>query len=74
LPVVGDAADVVNRANRRNYRLLEDAVARNRHVDVSAHTYLGLALGLLVVSVLIAVALAVAIVWAVVAGLLGLAR
>ncbi|MDO5635603.1 MAG: DUF4112 domain-containing protein [Micrococcus sp.] len=43
LPVVGDAADVLHRANRKNYRLLEQCVRENRHVDVSVRSYLVLA-------------------------------
>lgn len=39
LPVVGDAADVAHRANRKNYRLLEKAVAEGKHVDTDVKTY-----------------------------------
>lgn len=39
VPVVGDAADVVHRANRKNYRLLENAVAEGKHVDADVRTY-----------------------------------
>ena len=48
VPVVGDAADVLNRANRKNYRLLEQCVREDRHVAVDAKGYLGLAVATVV--------------------------
>lgn len=40
LPVVGDAADVLHRVNRKNYRLLEQAVTQGRRVDTDVRGYL----------------------------------
>ena len=56
VPVVGDAADVLHRANRKNYRLLEQAVAEGRHVDTDVRGYLLRAV--LLVSAFVATALA----------------
>lgn len=72
VPVVGDAADVLHRANRKNYRLLERCVAENRHIDVSVRSYFLLAALMVVGSVLVALALGIFIVWAVVSGLISL--
>ena len=69
VPVVGDAADVMHRANRKNYRLLEQAVAEGRHVDVSAKGYLGLAIATVVGFVLVSLVLVGLLIWAIVAGI-----
>ena len=68
VPVVGDAADVVHRANRKNYRLLEKAVAEGRHVDVSAKGYLGLAIATVVGFVLVSLLRVGVLVWGLIAG------
>ena len=69
VPVVGDAADAVHRANRKNYRLLEQAVAQGKHVDVSAKGYLGLAIATVVGFVLVSLVLVGLLIWAIVAGI-----
>ena len=69
VPVVGDAADVVHRANRKNYRLLEQAVAEGRHVDVSAKGYLGLAIATVVGFVLVSLVLVGLLIWGIIAGI-----
>lgn len=74
LPVVGDAADVLHRANRTNYRLLERCVAENRHVDVGVRSYLAWALALVIGSVVVALVLIGLLIWGIVAGLGALAR
>lgn len=74
LPVVGDAADVLHRANRKNYRLLERCVAENRHVDVGVRSYLAWALALVIGSVVVALVLIGLLIWGIVAGLGALAR
>lgn len=74
LPVVGDAADVLHRANRKNYRLLERCVAETRHVDVGVRSYLAWALALVIGSVVVALVLIGLLIWGIVAGLGALAR
>lgn len=68
VPVVGDAADVVHRANRKNYRLLEQCVAEGRHVDVSAKGYLGLAVATVFGFVAVSLVLVGLLIWGVIAG------
>lgn len=68
VPVVGDAADVLHRANRKNYRLLEKAVAQGHHVDVGVRGYLGLATATVVGFVLGSLLLVGLLVWGLVAG------
>ena len=69
LALFGDAADVVHRANRKNYRLLEQCVAEGRHVDVSAKGYLGLAVATVVGFVAVSLVLVGLLIWGVIAGL-----
>ena len=69
VPVVGDAADVMHRANRKNYRLLEKCVAEGRHVDVSAKGYLGLAVATVVGFVLVSLVLVGLLIWGIVSGI-----
>lgn len=69
LPVVGDVADVAHRANRKNYRLLELAVAQDRHVDADVPGYLGLASAMVVAFVVAALALAGLVLWGLASGL-----
>lgn len=59
LPVIGDAADVAHRANRRNYRLLQAALADGRTSNRSAPVYLLLAVLLIVLPLVIGVAIGV---------------
>lgn len=51
IPGVGDVADAANRANLKNIRLLEQAVAAGETVDTSARGY-ALRAGLLVAAIL----------------------
>lgn len=69
VPVVGDAADVMHRANRKNHRLLEKCVAEGRHVDVSAKGYLGLAVATVVGFVLVSLVLVGLLIWGIVSGI-----
>ncbi len=59
VPFVGDVADAAHRANRKNYRLLEETVARGRTVDVGYRGY-ALRAGMLVAAVLL-LSLAIAV-------------
>lgn len=74
VPVVGDAADVLHRANRKNYRLLERCVAEDRHVDVSVRGYLALATVTVVCFVLASLALVGLLIWGLIAGIGALIR
>lgn len=69
VPVVGDAADVLHRANRKNYRLLEQCVAEGRHVDVSAKGYVGLAAATVFGFVAVSLVLVGLLIWGIVAGI-----
>ncbi len=68
VPVVGDAADVLHRANRKNYRLLEQCVVQGRHVDVSVKGYLGLAVATVFGFVAVSLVLVGLLIWGIVAG------
>ena len=59
VPFVGDFIDVAHRANRRNYRLLEAAVAANPDPDPPTAGYLAAALALTVLPLLVTVALGI---------------
>ena len=59
VPLVGDVADVAHRANVRNYRLLEKAVAANPDPDPPTAGYVLAALALTVLPLLVTVALGV---------------
>lgn len=59
IPGVGDLADVAHRANRRNYRLLEAAVAANPDPDPPSVGYLLAALALTVLPLVITVTLGI---------------
>ena len=59
VPGVGDLADVAHRANRRNYRLLEAAVAANPDPDPPTVGYLLAALALTVLPLLLTLALGI---------------
>lgn len=59
VPFAGDVLDVAHRANRRNYRLLERAVAANPDPGPPTVGYLLAALALTVLPLLITVVLAV---------------
>lgn len=74
IPVAGDAADLVHRANRKNYRLLERCVAENRHVDVDMRGYTVRAAALVIAFVVVALVLIGLLIWGIVAGISGLAR
>ncbi|WP_151525224.1 DUF4112 domain-containing protein [Serinicoccus kebangsaanensis] len=59
LPVVGDAADVAHRSNRKNYRLLQATLAEGRRSDRPAVLYLLCAVVLIVLPAVIAIAVGV---------------
>ena len=59
VPFVGDLVDVAHRANRRNYRLLEAAVAANPDPGPPTVGYLVAAIALTVLPLLLTVALGV---------------
>jgi hypothetical protein len=59
VPLVGDLLDVAHRANVRNYRLLERAVAANPDPDPPTVGYLAAALALTVLPLLLTIALGV---------------
>ena len=59
VPLVGDVADVAHRANVRNYRLLEKAVAANPDPGPPTVGYVLAALALTVLPLLVTVALGV---------------
>lgn len=59
VPLVGDAADVAHRANVRNYRLLEKAVAANPNPGPPTVGYIVAALALTVLPLLVTVTLGV---------------
>lgn len=69
VPVVGDAADVLHRANRKNYRLLERCVAEDKHVDASVRTYVALAVSMVIGFIGVALVLAGLLIWGLIAGL-----
>lgn len=74
IPVAGDVADVAHRANRKNYRLLEDAVARNRHVDLSTKSYMVGAVAIVATFLIVALVLVGLLIWGVIAGIGALIR
>ena len=59
IQVIGDIGDFAHRANRRNLRLLQRAVANREQTRAASVIYLGVALGMVVttVAVLLAVTL-----------------
>jgi hypothetical protein len=59
VPMAGDLVDVAHRANLRNYRLLEKAVAANPDPDPPSVGYVLAALALTVLPLLLTVALGV---------------
>jgi hypothetical protein len=59
IPFAGDLADVAHRANRRNYRLLEAAVAANPDPEPPTIGYLVAAITLTVLPLVLTVALGV---------------
>ena len=59
VPVVGDAADVAHRANRKNYRLLQAALADGQTSRRSGPVYLLLAVLLIVLPLALGIAVGV---------------
>lgn len=64
VPVVGDVADMAHRANRKNYRLLERAVAEGRTVDKDVTGYVFGAAAIVIITLAIAISLVVVLVLA----------
>lgn len=69
VPVAGDAIDVLHRANRKNYRLLEQCVLQGRRVDVSVKGYLVLATAMVVGFVVVSLVLVGLLIWGLLAGI-----
>ncbi len=59
VPFAGDLLDVAHRANRRNYRLLEQAVAANPDPDPPTAGYLAAAIALTVLPLLVVVGIGI---------------
>lgn len=74
VPVAGDALDVMHRANRKNYRLLEDCVTNGRRVDISAKGYVAMATATVVAFIVVSLVLVGLLIWGVLAGLGSLFR
>lgn len=74
VPVAGDALDVLHRANRKNYRLLEECVRTGRRVDVSAKGYLGLAVAMVAAFVVASLVLVGLLIWGLFTGIGALLR
>ncbi len=74
VPAAGDALDVMHRANRKNYRLLEDCVTNGRRVDVSAKGYVAMATATVVAFIVVSLVLVGLLIWGVLAGLGSLFR
>ena len=66
VPLVGDAADFAHRANRKNYRLLKQAIVSGDRVDDSYPAYMVKAVGVIVGVLVLMVASAVFMLWALV--------
>lgn len=63
VPLVGDAADFAHRANRKNYRLLKQAIASGERVDDSYQAYGVKAAGVIIGVLLLMVASAIFMLW-----------
>ncbi|WP_072042076.1 DUF4112 domain-containing protein [Nigerium massiliense] len=63
IPGIGDVADVAHRANRKNYRLLEQCVRDNRHVNTDVRGYLVRAVAMVVAFLAVAIAAVIFILW-----------
>ncbi len=74
IPVAGDAIDLMHRANRKNYRLLEQCVSQERRVDVGTPGYVALAVAMVVGFVLVSLVLVGLLIWGLLAGLGALVR
>ena len=59
VPFAGDLLDVAHRANRRNYRLLEQAVAANPDPDPPTAGYLAAAIALTVLPLLVVIGIGI---------------
>ncbi|MGA4668208.1 DUF4112 domain-containing protein [Propionibacteriaceae bacterium Y1923] len=64
VPLVGDAADFAHRANRKNYRLLRQAIESGERVDDSYPAYMVKAVGVVVGVLVLMVASAIFAIWA----------
>lgn len=63
VPFAGDLIDVAHRANRKNLRLLEAAVAANPDPDPPTAGYIAAAVALVVVPLIVSVVLAIVVLW-----------
>lgn len=64
VPLVGDAADFAHRANRKNYRLLKQAIDAGDRVDDSYPAYMVRAVAVIVGVLVLMIASAVFMLWA----------
>jgi hypothetical protein len=71
VPFVGDLIDVAHRANRKNFRLLEKAVAANPHPDPPTVGYVLAAIGLVVLPLVLGLVLGLVALWFLLSWLLG---
>ncbi|ANS80681.1 hypothetical protein SGUI_3285 [Serinicoccus hydrothermalis] len=61
VPVVGDAADVAHRANRKNYRLLQESLALGHRSSRSGPVYVLLAALLIVLPLVIGIVIGIVV-------------
>ena len=71
VPGIGDLLDVAHRANRKNLRLLERAVAANPSPGPPSVGYLLAATGLVVLPLIAGIVVAIAVIWFLVSRFLG---
>jgi hypothetical protein len=71
VPGIGDLLDVAHRANRKNFRLLEQAVAANPHPAPPTVGYLLAAVGLVVLPLILGLALSLVAIWLLARWILG---
>lgn len=75
LPFVGDAADAIHRANRKNFDLLQRTIARGETVDTDARGYAlraGALVTVLILALVAVTAVTLWLLWQVVSGVLGI--
>lgn len=71
VPFAGDLIDVAHRANRKNFRLLERAVAANPHPDPPTVGYVLAAIGLVVLPLVLGLVVGLVALWFLLSWLLG---
>lgn len=63
VPLIGDAADFAHRANRKNYRLLKQAIDSGQRVDDSYPAYMVKAVGVIAGVLLLMIASTIFAIW-----------